>query len=194
MSEVLIEAACAALGDEESARPSAELLADEDAELGIAGLHAWWVDEKGAAELSRGLGPGLTIPAGIVFIGESGGTRHSGKTASGNTLRGRIKEFAGGKSGTLCTTLDAILHGALGPDSEVGTHLTQWMAAHLRVTTWATDDERQLEDIKNGVLGKHALPFDLQSPDNEFKARISELRTQRKREKQAKSAPPTAAE
>ena len=37
------------------------------------GLHSWWVDKDGAAQLSRGLG--LTLPPGRLYVGQAGATK-----------------------------------------------------------------------------------------------------------------------
>jgi hypothetical protein len=56
--------------------------------LAKPGLYSWWIDDAGAADLSRGLGH-LVAP-GLIYAGQAGATKEpSGKT-SGATLALRV--------------------------------------------------------------------------------------------------------
>jgi hypothetical protein len=44
----------------------------QGAGLRLPGLYSWWIDEAGAADLSRGLG--LAVPAGLIYAGLAGAT------------------------------------------------------------------------------------------------------------------------
>lgn len=57
------------------------------------------------------------------------------------------------------------------------TKLTAWMADHLRVTTWATDDVDQLGSIMKGVLGKLNPPANLNNVEpSKLRTKIRQLR------------------
>ena len=58
------------------------------------GLYAWWVDEAGAADLTRGLAPGrdLTVAPGRIHLGQAGATKWPSGRANDDTLGRRIGE------------------------------------------------------------------------------------------------------
>ena len=76
------------LSDLSRALSPQELLGGGRHDLMVPGLYSWWVDDQGAADLSRGLG--LPVPGGLIYAGQAGATRWpSGKRSQG-TLWGRI--------------------------------------------------------------------------------------------------------
>src|SRR6185369_16326052 len=50
-----------------------EFLASQGNGWRAPGLYSWWVDQAGAADLSRGLG--LPVAEGLIYAGLAGGTR-----------------------------------------------------------------------------------------------------------------------
>jgi hypothetical protein len=96
-----------------------ELRAGGHHDLMVPGLYSWWVDDQGAADLSRGLG--LPVPGGLIYAGQAGAARWpSGKRTQG-TLWGRDTGMHLGGAAEFSTfrrTLAAILRSVLGLDTE----------------------------------------------------------------------------
>jgi hypothetical protein len=110
----------------------AEFLAAGRAAAADPGLYTWWADDRGAADLTRGLGH--VVAPGLVYAGRAGGIRPSG-VASANTLWGRIATMhLGGRRSfsTFRVTLSACLSPDGGP-AVAERELTAWMHRHLRV-------------------------------------------------------------
>ena len=85
------------------------------------GLFAFWVDEAGAADLSRGLD--LPLEAGRIWIGQAGATRWPSGRANSDTLGARIaRTHLQGRvrSSTLRLTLAGILFAQLELVGRVG--------------------------------------------------------------------------
>jgi hypothetical protein len=114
--------------------------------LTAPGLYTWWVDDAGAADLTRGTGH--PVAPGLVYAGKAGGHRPDAvpSTAtlwgriSGNHLRGNVR------SSTLRRSLAALLRAAGLADDEDA--VTRWMHEHLRVAVLpvASEDVASLED------------------------------------------------
>jgi hypothetical protein len=154
------------------------------------GLYAWWVDEAGAVDLSRGLG--LTVDPGRIYAGLAGATRWpSGKTTD-HTLGRRIGQMhLGGKvrMSTFRWTLASVLFEQLGvqvqaamvtsPASEEA--LTEWMREHLSVAVHPHDDRDTLAGLEHAVLERldpplnlrHMLPSPVRMRLTEMRRRIS---------------------
>jgi hypothetical protein len=148
-----------------------------DDDLSFPGLYAWWVDADGAAALSTGLN--ATIKPGRIYVGETGATRQPSGIDSKNTLRGRLNNVLRGhiEGATLRKSLDAILRRPLGLDSVDEARLSAWMAAHLRVTIWATSDVDGLRDVATDVQQILDPPLNLQNmPKTETRCRLRRLR------------------
>ena len=100
----------------------------------VPGLYSWWVDDQGAADLSRGLG--LPVPGGLIYAGQAGATRWpSGKRSQG-TLWGRITGMHLGGAAEFSTfrrILSAILRPVLGLDAEDDPKLSAWISTRLGV-------------------------------------------------------------
>ena len=110
----------------------AEFLAAGRAAAADPGLYTWWADDRGAADLTRGLGQ--VVARGLAYAGRAGGIRPSG-VASTNTLWGRIATMhLGGRRrfSTFRVTLSACLSPEGGPVIDEP-DLTAWMHRHLRV-------------------------------------------------------------
>jgi hypothetical protein len=109
-----------------------ELRAGGHHDLMVPGLYSWWVDDQGAADLSRGLG--LTVPDGLIYAGQAGATRWlSGKRTQG-TLWSRISGMHLGGAAEISTfrrTLAAILLPVLGLDTEDDPKLSAWISTRL---------------------------------------------------------------
>lgn len=160
--------------------------------LNRPGLYAWWVDEGGAVELSRGLG--LTVEAGRIYAGQAGATKWPSGRAGNNTLGKRIgRMHLGGKVriSTFRWTLAALLFEQLGvqvqasalttPPSEQA--LTEWMRAHLSVAVHPHDDRDTLEGLERHVLKSLDPPLNLRHMDSTpVRERLTELRRRISRE------------
>ena len=130
-------------------------------DLDEPGLYSWWVDERGAKDLSDGLGH--TVGPGRIYAGQTGATKWpSGTTGAmtlakrigGNHLNGRIR------GSTFRLTLAAILAspqrltrpapGRLDRESEQ--RLSQWMRAHLHVAVHPCPDRDALADLERRIV------------------------------------------
>ena len=156
------------------------------------GLYAWWVDEAGAADLSRGLG--LTVDPGRIYAGLAGATWWpSGKTTD-HTLGRRIGQMhLGGKvrMSTFRWTLASLLFDQLEmraqasmlitPASEQA--LTEWMCEQLSVAVHPHDDRDTLAGLEHAVLERLDPPFNLRHMQpTPVRRRLSELRRRISRE------------
>lgn len=156
------------------------------------GLYAWWVDEVGAVDLSRGLG--LTVEPGRISAGQAGATKWPSGRAGTDTLGKRIGEVQlGGKVRTTAFrwTLAAVLFDQLDvqvqaamlitPSSEQA--LSQWMRERLSVAVHPHDDRDTLAGLAHAMLVQLDPPLDmgglLSSPVRE---RLTELRRRISRE------------
>ncbi len=134
-----------------------------------AGLYAWWVDARGARDLSLGLGH--RVKPGRIYAGQTGATKWpSGKTGratlrsriGGNHLNGRIR------GSTFRLTLASALSGPLGLISESRKlsnaserRLSNWMRDHLQVAVHPFPDRDALGDLEDHVLAKLDPPLNL---------------------------------
>ena len=88
-----LAAAVEAVGAFEEALPVSEWL-PENPGLARPGLCTWWVDWDGAAQLSRGLGQGLTTTTpDLIYLGQAGATGWPLRRSSTRTLATRIVEM-----------------------------------------------------------------------------------------------------
>ena len=156
------------------------------------GLYAWWVNEAGAADLSRGLG--LTVETGRISAGQAGATKWpSGKTGT-DTLGTRIGEVhLGGKirmsafrwslAAALFDQLDVQVQAAMliTPSSERA--LTEWMRERLSIAVHAHDDRDTLGGLEHAMLLQLDPPFELGDlPSTPLRERLTELRRRISRE------------
>lgn len=134
------------------------------------GLYAWWVDESGAVDLSRGLG--LTVASGRIYAGQAGATFWPSGKVSDNTLGKRIgQKHLGGKVrvSTFRHTLAAILFEQIdvhvmrsmriAPASENA--LSAWMHEHLLVAVHPHDDRDTLSGLEHAMLRRLDPPLNL---------------------------------
>jgi len=156
------------------------------------GLFAWWSDEAGALDLSRGLG--LTVAPGRIYAGQAGATKWPSGRPSTNTLGTRIGEMhLGGKvrMSTYRWSLAAVLFGQLEVQVQAAMlitasseqALTAWMREHLSVAVHAHDDRDTLGGLERAVLLRLDPPLNLgQMPPAPVRARLTELRRRISRE------------
>jgi hypothetical protein len=131
------------------------------AHLDQPGLYARWVDNAGAAALSRGLG--ITINPGRIYAGLTGATKWPSGVTGKNTLRQRIggNHIRGRIRGsTFRLTLAAILReelafkktGAKTRDPSSESELTAWIRRHLTVAVHSYPSADTLADLERRVL------------------------------------------
>ncbi|MBY6367994.1 hypothetical protein HQ604_16740 [Rhodococcus corynebacterioides] len=138
-----------------------DLVASGGDGLRSPGMYSWWIDEAGAADLTRGLRH--QVDAGLIYAGLAGATRTGGST-SANTLWGRIATMHLGKRhefSTLRRSLGAVLAQAYGLSviDEVG--LTQWMHVHLRVVAIPVAHADTLDSLETEILSELDPPLNL---------------------------------
>jgi len=189
-----VEAALEALATAAQAVPAGEWpprLVGEDGSgpsLGLdgPGLHSWWVDKDGAADLSQGLGAGLA--PGRIYLGQAGGTRWpAGKKVATTLVRQIGETHLGGRvrASDLRFSLAAALFGELGlqvqapmlitPASEVA--LSAWVKRHLAVAVHPVADADALESLERRLLIRLDPPLALlHMPPSPVRARLCELR------------------
>lgn len=150
------------------------------------GLYAWWIDAAGAQELSLGLG--LSLPEGLLYVGQAGAASTVNSVSSAATLRSRIgKNHLAGKvsRSALRRSLAAMLLGPAalalaGPkrlqeESEV--RLSAWMQAHLLISVWGTTTGAHLAETEKKVVQALEPPLNLDHiPIDALRRRIRGLR------------------
>jgi hypothetical protein len=157
-----------------------------------SGLYAWWVDEVGAADLSRGLG--LTILPGRIFAGQAGATKWpSGKsvdTTLGKSIgqmhlggRVRISTFRWTLASILFAQLDVQVQGSMLITVSSEAALTDWMREHLSVAVHPHDGRDTLGGLHHALLERLDPPLNLgHMPPTAVRAQVTELRRQISRE------------
>lgn len=161
------------LSDGRSSLSPQELLSTACERLSTPGLYSWWVDDAGAADLSRGLDE--PVNRGLIYAGLAGATRWPSGKRSSNTLWGRLSGMhLGGRHdfSTFRLSLGSILAEASAwPDIDEAA-LTAWMHEHLRVIAILYADRDTLGRLEGDVL------WMLDPPLNLDKVAKTELRTQ----------------
>jgi len=156
------------------------------------GLHSWWVDKDGAAQLGRGLG--LALEAARIYVGQAGATKWPAGKPMATTLAQQIADtHLGGRvrSSDLRFSLAAALLGELRlqvqgpmlvtPASEAA--LGAWMKQHLAVAVHPVVDPGIIESLERRLLIRLDPPLDLlHMPPSPVRARLTELRRQISRE------------
>lgn len=146
---------------DEAITPAA-FLADAGDRLRSPGLYSWWVDDEGAADLSRGLDQPVTH--GLIYAGLAGATRSRSGRKSKNTLWGRIKSMhLGGRHefSTFRLSLGSILAEARGDVDIDEEALTAWMHEHLRLVAVPVADADTLGDVETAILTELDPPLNL---------------------------------
>lgn len=150
------------LADRSKAVSSADWIAQGRGGRQGPGLYSWWVDDQGAADLTRGLG--LPVAPGLIYAGQAGATRWPSGKRSQNTLWGRIAGMHLGGAAEFSTfrrTLAAILRSVLPLDTEDDPRLSAWISEHLRVIAIAVPDADRLGRIESAVLEALDPPLNL---------------------------------
>jgi hypothetical protein len=157
----------ATLADKEAAYSSAELAALERLRLDGPGLYSWFVDSRGAHDLSRGLGH--AVQPGLIYVGQTGATKWPSGKASDSTLLKRLRSqhLRGRRSGsTLCKTLGGVLDAAFGRVL-IRAELSAWMAGHLRVVPLLVEEADSLGDLERQVVQALNPPLNLEHASSE---------------------------
>jgi hypothetical protein len=166
------------LSDRSRALSPQELLGGGRQDLMVPGLYSWWVDDQGAADLSRGLGH--PVPGGLIYAGQAGATRWPSGKRSQNTLWGRITGMHLGGAAEFSTfrrTLAAILRPLLGLDTEDDPKLSAWISTHLGISAVPVPDPDRLAEAETAVLDLLDPPLNLRGrPPTAIRARLAELR------------------
>jgi len=156
------------------------------------GLYAWWVDEAGAAELSRGLG--FKVAPGCIYAGQAGATKWPSGKAGTNTLGKLIGQMhLGGKvhGSTFRWTLASILFDQIEVQVQAGMvitgsseqALTEWMREHLSIAVHPHDDRDTLGGLEHAMLERLDPPLNLgHMPSTPVRKRLSKLRGRISRE------------
>jgi hypothetical protein len=158
-----------------------ELLTRGPGGLQVPGLYSWWVDEKGAADLSRGLGQ--PVAAGLIYAGQAGATRWPSGKRSAGTLWSRIASMhisGAAEFSTFRQTLAAILAPVIGMTSDDDPQLSAWIKAHLRVIAVPVPDAERLGQAEVAVLEALDPVLNLKGrPSSPVRAQLTERRRHR---------------
>jgi hypothetical protein len=157
------------------------------------GLFAFWVDEAGAGELSRGLE--LPLEAGRIYVGQAGATRWPSGRASDDTLRDRIgRTHLAGKvrasvirltlASVLLSQLDLTVQAPMLLQASSEQALTDWMRAHLLIAVHPHDDRDTLAGLEQAVVQRLDPPLNLEDhvPATSVRQRVAVLRKRISRE------------
>lgn len=144
------------------------------------GIYAWFVDDRGARDLSLGLG--LPVAPGLIYAGQAGAGSSSATLAS----RIRGNHVAGNSYGsTLRLSVAAILRVQLGLTPSGGRHmepagevrLTDWMRNHLTVSLVAYPDRATLDQLETAVLDLLDPPLNIaKRPASALRRHLTGLR------------------
>jgi hypothetical protein len=150
--------------------------------LDSAGLYAWFIDRRGARDLSCGLGS--EIAEGLIYAGQTGaGDRLAtlGSRIGRNHLRGNTR------GSTLRYTLAYVLREQLKlepigrrrikPDGEV--RLSAWMHEHLCVAVQPIKDRLAIDALESAVLAELDPPLNLRKVlSSGIRSQLSALRSE----------------
>ena len=135
------------------------------------GLFAFWVDEAGAADLSRGLD--LPLEAGRICIGQAGATRWPSGRVNKDTLGDRIaRTHLTGKvrsstirltlAGILFAQLELVVQASALLQASAEQDLSDWMSAHLSVAVHPHDDRDSLAGLEQAVAQRLDPPLNIE--------------------------------
>ncbi|NRQ50463.1 DUF7669 domain-containing protein [Aeromicrobium stalagmiti] len=163
------------LADERHAVPATDLSSLPEA----PGVYGWFVDQSGARELNRCLR--LPVRAGLVFVGQVGGSSWHSMADPVLTLRGhveRIQLHGRSRASTFRMTLATVLSEHLRMTSVEDPRLTDWMLEHLSVSYWASDDFGDLRDLEQRLVTELDSPLNVDHlPATEYRARLTQMRS-----------------
>lgn len=145
------------IGDGNLARPCGEFPWGRT-DLAHPGLYSWWVDEAGAADLSRGVG--LAVEPGLIYIGQTGATSSRIGKASAATLRSRVGQHlnSGVTASTWRRTLAALLIAG-GPVEEAV--VSRWMREHLSLIVCPVASPSEILELERSALQRFDPPLNL---------------------------------
>lgn len=168
----------AALSDKSLALSPNDFISAGSVGRKLPGIYSWWVDSKGAQELTTLLGH--NIETGLIYVGLAGATHWPSGKRSTNTLWSRINSMhLGGRHefSTLRRTIGAILASAESKDNIDEIALTRWMDLHLRVLVVPYKDVDSLGKVEQTILAKLDPPLNLRSMHpSELRRKVKELR------------------
>ncbi|HEX5641466.1 MAG TPA: hypothetical protein VFZ86_03895 [Thermoleophilia bacterium] len=157
------------------------------------GLFAFWVDEAGAADLSRGLD--LPLAAGRIYVGQAGATKWPSGRANEDTLGDRVgrTHLAGKVRGSavrlalaavLLDRLGLVVQAAVLLQASSEEALSDWMRTHLSVAVHVHDDRDTLGGLEQAVVERLDPPLNLEShlPATSVRQRVAVLRKRISRE------------
>lgn len=168
------------LSDPDATQSPEKWLRTKDPDVKVPGLYSWWVDVRGASELTRGLG--LRIRPGLIYAGQAGATRWPSGKRSTSTLWSRLKGMHLGKSARFSTfrlSLGAITAGSHSRQGIDEAALTAWMHKHLSLIAIPVPDAELLGQVERDVLALLDPPLNLQGMESTpIRRRLKELRKQ----------------
>ncbi|AWB92653.1 hypothetical protein C3E78_10820 [Aeromicrobium chenweiae] len=143
------------------------------------GLYGWIVDPVGARELNRCLR--LPVRAGLIFVGQVGGSGRLPAAEPVTTLRehiDRVQLHGLARASTFRMNLATVLRGHLRMatlDDEV---MTDWMLEHLSVSSWVGEDRAELRDLERQVIRELEPPLNVDRvPFTEYRTRLGQMRS-----------------
>lgn len=164
--------------DRSGAVTPSQFLDRKGAGLKEPGLYSWWVDDAGAADLSKGLE--LPVSAGLIYAGLAGATRWPSGKPSTNTLWSRIGGMhLGGRHdfSTFRRTLGSVLANTEDDMPIDEGALTDWMGDHLKVLAVPYPDADTLGRLEDDVLRSIDPPLNLKGmATSPVRLRLKELR------------------
>ncbi len=162
------------LGDPRNAVPASDL----ESLPQVPGLYGWHVDPIGARVLNRCLR--LPVRAGLVFVGEVGGSTWHALVDPVLNLRDhldRVQLNGRTRASTFRMTLATVLGEHLGMTSIEDPRLTDWMLEHLSITTWGVDDGNGLRELARVVIDELDPPLNVDHlASTEYRARLQQMR------------------
>jgi len=157
------------------------------------GLFAFWVDEAGAADLSRGLD--LPLEVGRIYVGQAGATKWPSGRTSADTLGDRVgRTHLAGKvrssavrlalAAVLLDRLELVVQAAVLLQASSEEALSDWMRAHLSVAVHVHDDRDTLAGLEQAVVQRLDPPLNLEGhlPATSVRQRVAALRKRISRE------------
>lgn len=152
----------------------------------ISGLYSWWVDKKGARDLTIGLG--FPIRKGLIYAGQAGATRWPSGKISKATLKSRILGFhlnGNIRGSTFRWTLAAALYksltlvtiGSMKLTKTSEDRLSDWIRCHLRVAVCGFGERDALDDLEGRVLELLNPPLNIyKMPTSPIRTKLRQLR------------------
>ncbi len=163
--------------------------------LNCPGLYAWWVDTTGSQLISSRLG--VSIPAGIVYVGQAGAAKdrdnHAtlGSRIGDNHISGRIRNstFRLTVAAILLEDLESHISGDrnIGPAGE--SVISDWVSKHMSITVAPLRDPKRIGAFEDQVLSELDPPLNLKGMAN---SPVRETLSQRRSMFRNKTVPPRA--